>query len=228
MTYTEPIRPDELYHHGIKGQRWGIRRFQNEDGSYTAAGRKHYGIGAAYKKATGMQNEYHSKMTKKYEAMYGKNSAQAKASRELDSKITKKRQIESEYDAGKTAVKRLLLNSTMAKTYDMARAAGMGRGESIARSILDINGSTITAAAIASAIAAPIGAGIGAASYAATGAAELTAGANAASRAVGIVAGAASADAITKKNYKSGSEWSLQQRAIRKKYVREHSKGKRR
>lgn len=44
MTYIEPIRPDELYHHGIKGQRWGIRRFQNEDGSYTAAGRKRYGI----------------------------------------------------------------------------------------------------------------------------------------------------------------------------------------
>ena len=34
---------DELYHHGIKGQKWGIRRFQNEDGSYTEAGLKRYG-----------------------------------------------------------------------------------------------------------------------------------------------------------------------------------------
>lgn len=32
----------ELYHHGIKGQRWGIRRFQNENGSLTNAGRKRY------------------------------------------------------------------------------------------------------------------------------------------------------------------------------------------
>lgn len=24
---------NELYHHGIKGQRWGVRRYQNEDGS---------------------------------------------------------------------------------------------------------------------------------------------------------------------------------------------------
>lgn len=32
----------ELSHHGIKGQRWGVRRFQNEDGSLTEAGRKHY------------------------------------------------------------------------------------------------------------------------------------------------------------------------------------------
>lgn len=31
----------ELYHHGIKGQRWGIRRYQNPDGSLTSAGRKH-------------------------------------------------------------------------------------------------------------------------------------------------------------------------------------------
>lgn len=28
-----------LAHHGIKGQKWGIRRFQNPDGSYTSEGR---------------------------------------------------------------------------------------------------------------------------------------------------------------------------------------------
>ncbi len=32
-----------LAHHGIKGQRWGVRRFQNEDGTLTAAGKKKYG-----------------------------------------------------------------------------------------------------------------------------------------------------------------------------------------
>lgn len=42
---------DELYHHGIKGQRWGVRRFQNEDGSLTPAGEKRYGDGDAYKQA---------------------------------------------------------------------------------------------------------------------------------------------------------------------------------
>ena len=29
-----------LCHHGIKGMKWGIRRYQNKDGSYTAAGKK--------------------------------------------------------------------------------------------------------------------------------------------------------------------------------------------
>lgn len=33
---------DELYHHGIKGMRWGVRRFQNEDGTLTAQGRQRY------------------------------------------------------------------------------------------------------------------------------------------------------------------------------------------
>ena len=34
---------NELYHFGIKGQKWGVRRYQNEDGSLTPAGKKHYG-----------------------------------------------------------------------------------------------------------------------------------------------------------------------------------------
>ena len=32
----------ELCHHGILGQRWGVRRFQNPDGSLTTAGKKRY------------------------------------------------------------------------------------------------------------------------------------------------------------------------------------------
>lgn len=41
----ECYRTRELYHHGIKGQKWGFRRFQNEDGSLTIAGKERYGSG---------------------------------------------------------------------------------------------------------------------------------------------------------------------------------------
>ena len=33
---------DELQHHGVKGMKWGIRRFQKKDGSLTDAGKKRY------------------------------------------------------------------------------------------------------------------------------------------------------------------------------------------
>lgn len=40
---------NQLNHHGIKGQKWGVRRYQNEDGSLTSAGRKN--ISKSAKKA---------------------------------------------------------------------------------------------------------------------------------------------------------------------------------
>ena len=43
------MEQNELYHHGVKGQRWGVRRYQNTDGSLTLAGKK---------RALKMQNDY--------------------------------------------------------------------------------------------------------------------------------------------------------------------------
>lgn len=37
------VKSDYLVHHGIKGMKWGVCRYQNEDGSLTAAGKQRYG-----------------------------------------------------------------------------------------------------------------------------------------------------------------------------------------
>lgn len=53
------LGPDgELYHHGTKGMRWGIRRYQNKDGSLTPAGKKRYAkLEAEMEKLGGKSNE---------------------------------------------------------------------------------------------------------------------------------------------------------------------------
>ena len=67
---------DELYHWGIKGQKWGDRRYQNEDGSLTPEGRERYGKGGDRIKIERAKATYN---TQKYKA-----DLKSKAQREKD------------------------------------------------------------------------------------------------------------------------------------------------
>lgn len=68
MTYD-----DCLWHWGVKGQKWGVRRYQNQDGTLTAEGKKRY------------QQEEHPDYTRAHE----KKSVRELSDAELNAKINR-------------------------------------------------------------------------------------------------------------------------------------------
>ncbi len=149
---------DELYHHGIKGQKWGIRRYQNEDGTLTSAGKARYGKGLgeyASKKqgivrklVTGdhilgrkrwgemLENHYEKQVKKSKEA--GRNEEANNYSSLL--KAQRQRNIDREKylsntSTGKIAVQNLLLGAG-ADSYRVERQNQTERGKAATSAIL--------------------------------------------------------------------------------------------
>ena len=83
---------NSLSHHGIKGQQWGRRRFQYEDGSLTPEGKKRYGIGDRIRSAkTNLHNKMRDSYSKQYQSQYkGMTKEEADAAAEKRLKTMKK------------------------------------------------------------------------------------------------------------------------------------------
>lgn len=97
------IDADSLKHYGIKNMKWGIRRYQNPDGSLTPAGRKRYmnPDGTLNKKG----EKYYKKESERLKAEKAKLNAQKKTEAKFD-KLDKMRKANNELEdkvKGKTA-----------------------------------------------------------------------------------------------------------------------------
>ena len=136
----------ELRHHGIKGQKWGVRRFQNKDGSLTADGKKRYGADD-YKNTLDKVNSAGKIVdeVRKYN-----NSAQKSSDPDMERRIRKSINNMSDKEL-QQRVQRLNMEDNY--TRMMMHRENLEKGESFVNKALNISTTALQGAATALTIA---------------------------------------------------------------------------
>lgn len=91
---------NELIHYGVKGMRWGVRRYQNKDGTLTAAGRKRQAK-YDYKQAKKMARSTFQSDKKKADEEFERDTTEQRTARE---------RVNSDYGRRKRATDRYYQN----------------------------------------------------------------------------------------------------------------------
>ena len=97
-----------LEHHGIKGQKWGVRRFQNPDGTLTAAGKKRYlKLQKKTLKDFSKAYKFGSENTAAVQTLSKRSDARNELKRLIEAKNKNKKLSEKEYAMSKRLAKEM-------------------------------------------------------------------------------------------------------------------------
>lgn len=118
------MQEEIIYHHGVKGQKWGVRRYQNEDGSLTPAGKKRYAEDADSEVKESRKQDVKNRRTLSDSELEEKIK-RLKMERELKS-LT-----EEDISPGKKATKEIL-SSAGKKVLSAAAAGALAYGVKVA------------------------------------------------------------------------------------------------
>lgn len=145
---------DYLMHYGIKGQQWGIRRYQNDDGTLTPEGKKRYGKVSkgelaekadyeeafmkslqGYDESWSKRADKFAKKKSKYQAKYDKTGKEKflkkieKVSNKAKADEVAKKEFDKMIDWGREYIKNMDLSEI--KKSDIQHNAAIGRSVAV-------------------------------------------------------------------------------------------------
>lgn len=128
---------DELYHHGTKGMKWGVRLYQNKDGSLTPLGKRRYRTDKDFKKTVDKQNAAaKARAAKAEKARLAEEQKKLEAEKERVLKAGSAEELKKYIGTGQLsntelqyAVNRLNLEQSIKSTADKEAEAAKGKSK---------------------------------------------------------------------------------------------------